>query len=764
MALLFLDDAKEASRFSSSTGEAFVRIAPNHDSKNSAIWGIENRCMYFGYGQDDEHVVDKVLFIHDGCIGIGTANPRAKCEIFADDLQTVLNVQNALLIYQSGAVQIGASSNSSLCVTCDAMFHGKTDLRNDLKISNELTSIRSKQMDIGTDDSTTSWRGALNINGPLRILRGLDVYSPVCMKKDLSLYGNLYMVSDGYADSWTLKNTLSTKSIDAKKITCNGEGLAVTGGNILLDGNISIGLGRTTSSTESVYVSKDMEISPGRKIGLGKKPNASIDTTGDIHVEGALTVFKGISIGDSLSLQHRVLGNLFVEGRQHTWKGDQLLQGDISITNNCYIGQEHCPGLLHVYGPVHVKEMLYSHQTMYADKDIQLRGQLIFQSDVSPSRVLLHMPSGSINMMNGRLHINASSPCQDTLFVKGDSVFDGPIITKENVSVMGHLQVTKSVTVKENACFENNLEVSCNASVKKTLSVSEDISVRQNIHAKQEVHVGTNLYVGTQEKGLLSINGQLKTNDSIETPLTRTGNIVIDSAFKYRNRRFGVRNTPTDDACLMKLVHIPYRRGNTAFFIRITGVLHNHVSTLYTTVELGGNIENPTHKISTTSGQLHDAYKNDISKYVGYHFYRTPSQDIIGCMRTPTGMVIGYELDFEIDSRIDIFNYTQMDLNSHRSDGWTLWWDVLATAQIGITKDAIHFQRRIGVAEQNPLYMLDVRPDARFQGDIYQPVTSDFILPSDIPYVQHDDKKYYAISDVLGWLVRSVHKLQQSNV
>jgi hypothetical protein len=781
MALLFLDASKEASRFSTSTSEAFIRITPNHSSKNSAVWGIDNengqRCIYFGYGQEEEALLEKRFFIRDSNIGIGTSDPSATCTILNTNsnpvMHPVLNVQNTLYVNHEGTVSIQSLSSNQLSIHVPSTFYEPVEYKNTLTINGESLYLNSSDIQLGHSQSPKHAKvvcqNTLYLKGLVHIENQLTCHEPVFIKKDLTLHGNLFMLSDGYADSWKLKKELMSSSVVTKKLTVNGEGFSVQGGNVSLNSErISIGTPPSASylHPDYLYISKHIELSSNSKIGIGKKPTSALDIIGNIVGDGDLTISKRMTIGTSSQLTqvHSIYGNMQLIGMNHLWKGAHQLDGPVQITQKCTIGHDYYPALLHVYGPMHVKENMYAHGHLYADNNVYMNGKLYFTAKVSRDESQVTIPSGSVQIQNGSLYVNTQPSSYPSLgghalIIKGETWMDGSIHTQGSINIQESLAVQRKLTVHQETLLKKSLFVEQSIEIQDQCTVKGITQLQKDVFIKNQLSVEKDVYIGTTQESLLSVNGSCRVNQFIETPLLKTNDLELTSKFRYQNRRYGIRQLPQSEGYCMKWLHIPHRRGKTPFFVRMTGILYTSTSTARIEIELGGTTLEPNHKKACITGELLNEFNQDIFTRIQLIFYRNAQNDYIGCIRVPSYTNVGYEFDFEIDSRCDIFAYTPMDSRIPIQENWSIWWNILTSAHMIYKKDSIQIHRKVGIAEDNPLYMLDVKSDARFQGKLYQPGFPDVSIPTSIPSIKHNDTTYYAISDVLQWLIQSVQTL-----
>lgn len=772
MALLFLDNTKEASRFSSASKDAYVRITPNHATDNSAIWGIEERCMYFGFGNEDEHVIEKHLFLRDTQLGIGTSCPIAKCDIM--DLNGVsnliLNVQHAFQVHNNGMVVIQKTTDTSLfTIHSPSHFQEETSFHANVMFKGPSVTLASSMLDLGNPQSKTTVKGIFHIEGQTYVNDAMTLNAPVLCQKDINLRGNLYMLSDGYANSWYLKNELKASSIVAKHLHLHENGLTVQGGSILLDGtSISLGKSPTNPLPDTVYISKHIELPLTYKLGLGKTPNATLDVVGDISTMGHFMVSKNTSLGESTACNHTIRGNVTVLGESHHWKGHQKIDGKMHITQQCSIGQDYCPALLHVYGPVHIKEHLYAHQTIYADKDIQLKGKLVMNAQTHLTDGLIDIATGSIYIHKGLLYVNASPSLyptvhNQTFILNGNAFMDGNIQSTGSLLIQQDARIEKNLWVQNNATIEQNLHVQQSLVIDKDLKTHGNAHIQQNLTIGKQLLVQENVYIGTHDLGVLHVNGKCTTSQSIETPMVTTSNLKAHHTFQFQNRRYGIRQPPRNEGYCMKWIEIPYRRGKTSFFVRFKGLLFTATSSMKIDMELGGTTLEPNHKKIVLTGELRNEFYEDITKYIQCVIYQTKSLDYIGCIRIPPNFFVGYELDIELDGRFDFFKHESIDSNVPKIEQWSIWWNLMHTPHMHFKQNSIHIHRKMGVGEENPLYSLDVKSDARFQGKIYQPLKPNGLIPSSVPSIQHQDQTYYALSDIMQWLIQSVQELQVSS-
>lgn len=782
MALLFLDTSKEASRFSTSLEEAYVRIAPNHSTKNSAIWGVHQQNMYLGFGNEDEDQFDKIVYINRSSIGIGTSLLTATCTIINpntsldSNVYSVLNVQDAFHINQEGTVFIKpyAQSNIStnqLHVSVPSNFYSSVQFKETIKCEGDSFTVTSPFIQFGTkiiqigsnSNSQIHLQGSIAFNGPCESLNTMTMCEPVLIQKDLTLNGNLYMISDIYANSLNLKKELTTPSIFSKKLTL-GEGITVQGGTSVFLGNIAIG-STNHIYPDYLYISKHIELPPQSRIGIGKKAQSSIDVVGDISGDGHLIIAKTACLGTNSQINqtHKVYGNLQVVGTNHLWKGNHRMDGMVHITQKCIIGQDYCSSLLHVYGPVHVKENLYVHKQLLVDNDMYINGQIYFTSEVARDECQLKIPSGSIEIQKGNLHVNTvSSQMGGYVFtVKGNSYLDGDIKANGCVEITDNVTLKNNLTLHKNIYVQKELHVNEHLYANNQIHITGDATIKQNLSIGKQLYVEKDVFIGTTSESLLTVNGKCHINQCIETPLLKTAKIEVSNEIRYQNRRYGIRQTPLSEGYCIKWIHIPNRKGKTAFFVRMKGILYTSTSTLQIEMELGGNTQDPIHKKSILTGELTNEYGSSVLTFVQILFYRTQYDDYIGCIRVPPSVYVGYDLDFEMDARYDYFMYGPLDSKLPRQENWSIWWDIIASAHVIYKRDSIQIHRKMGIAESNPLYMLDVKSDARFQGKLLQPSIPNISMPTSIPSIQHNDQTYYAISDIFQWLIQSVKELQQ---
>lgn len=748
MALLFLDQNKEASRFSSASSDTFVRIAPNNSCKNSIVWGTENNTIYFGYGNEiNEDEVKKELVISKGFVGIGCTNPQYVLDIpLPTDVGSptaripLLNVADLFTIHND-LLRIckGTNETTKFDIDIPTSIHNHVGIgtsasnRYNCIVYGNSGSIELNELFIGTQ------LGSIKVHSKTLFVKDSIFENSIIIGKNINCKGvfncdgTIHTNEDLYVKgSLTTENIIVHKHIETSELSVHSsvdisKDVSI-GGDIICHGDISIG---NQPIKQGVFlVDRDLQISSSKKLGIGTDPRCSLDVIGDTYIEGNLYSCARNDVG------HRIKGNIEIDGKASILNSVDI-SGTVTIQNALHVGQEYKPSPLIVYGITHLSQTVYIHGLTYFDKGIQVGGTIRCMNSGSDKEPIIISQKGSIYLENGCLGVNVQKPMvTHTFHVNGSSKLNG------TVEMTGPVKITDGITscidvsanniVADRDITGNNIisktDIYCtNKVTSKSIVVNDTVGIGiGNNYPKEKLHiVGNTLVEGnvythsihTTNGNNIFNNGKVGISCNDPTAL-----LDVRGSLRIQNRRYGVYEPIQEKKRLWQFIRIPSHAKNyTRFHMKFRGIIStsNSFETVY--IEFSGTVNNPNTRLCTISGHLVDQNNKDMSVYRSIKFYSDPkTQDIVGYIQFQNYPRLGIEFDIEISNNQDIYEWKLIEdhLILKTYENRLIWNPLENPSQIN-KNDAICFERKVGIGELKPQYMLDVKKEARFQSHAY---------------------------------------------
>ena len=736
MSLCFLDGkhSPEAVCFKTSNEDCWIRLNAATATATGALWGIHGAGQYLGFTTGE-----RPLQIEPNAVRI----PDHTAFTIGDKDSPILNIQPApsTVSIQATDVQIHApvtvrlpKSSSSQGFYIDTCFQANRS-NITLSPSNQI-SLTAPTIALG--DSLRLTSNALTVTSPTKFHQTVTT-SNVHIHQSLTLPPN----SRIEADQASIASMRISQHLTLEPTTV----LQASGKTTLISDALTfqmdagrLWIGATTSNV-SIPVQIDTHVA------------ARALTTGALAVNGSATVDGVLTLAHP-SVTHTIQGSLALSGKTLTvTQATPEFQKGLVVHQSCTIGQTHKPAEVIVYGTTHLSKGFYSHDYAYFDKTTRMNADLLFAPNAvdAPRQPVIAIPKGSIALSNGHLWVNASTAQCDsslTFLANGNSAIQGQL------TVSNGLMVNQSVTHAGPGATDIRPPLFCrsNVSLDSTLTVAGATELKGSLKCHQDLLLQPGARL-TLTNGDLTVNGDIQATTLRSTGQTFVGGVldVPNGPTRLRNRRYAVYEPFfASQERWIRFITLPFNRGFTHFYIKLQGHFFTPKQTKSFTIELGGTIASPTVKHCTVNGAL----GANIDPFANITFYQHPTtRDLTGYIELQRHLEIGIEIDIEIGAENDCYEW-QTTTAPPTASGWTLWWKPLMTPDASIQGDATCLMHKLGIGEKQPLYMLDVRPDARFQSNIYQPFPADLLQALGLTPTLHQGKSYAALTDILACLVR----------
>jgi hypothetical protein len=715
MSLCFLEpNNQEAAYFHTSNGnDGWIRL-------NTAHWGTESNTQYFGFGSGERPLCierEAIRLPHSTAFAVGdcvSIEPIARTIDFRANRMTLdapIHCPKTLAVAECAILEsVHTRLIPSQQLTLDAPI---------VTLGNQC--IVSK-MDGFTCDTPSTFRAPFTtsnatIHQSLTLLPSSQFQCDQATVRTLSL-NTLYLPPCATLTSF------ADLDIQSDAFRCG-----LTKGRFQIDAQTPIEL--------------NAPLQLNRTLRMGSNA-AEFSENGDWTTQGTLRLTHP-------TVTHTIRGSLEHHGASLTVsQATPIFQKGVTIHQSCKIGQPHQTAEMIVYGTTHLSKSFYSHDCAYFDKTVRMNADVVF----SPSSVatrhqpVITVPKGSLALHDGRLHVNVApnATATATLVVQGDSALGGHTDIRASLTVGQGMTVGGALDVKGGLTCHNEV------SLLAPLTVAAPTEFKDTVAFQRPVQLGSGADL-TLEGGRMTVNGTLQAS-SIQTA-PNGGNLDVGGAVRIpngtlqlRNRRYGIHEpiAPPHERWIRCLV-IPSHRGLHHFYVKLQGRIYTSKDTKSFAIELGGTTASPSLKHCVVHGNL-GAQVDSLFNVTFYRHHAT--QDLHAYLEFHRRAEMGLELDIDVGAagRKDL--YTWESTTPPPAHEWTVWWKPLATPDEAIVGDSHTQMTKLGIGESNPLYMLDVRPDARFQSKLYQPFPSDVLqilgLPTNTPYVP--------ITDILTWLVR----------
>jgi len=743
MSLCFLDtnDSPEAVFFKTTNEQCWIRL--NTSSSPGALWGLCNvnvssPSQYLGFTTGEQpltiepdavHIPDQTAFI------IGRERPL---------FSVYPNVNQPTITMDADHVEIKAPLTLTLPQSNDAFRIGETLTLNRQRVivtPSERIDLAAPDVSVGESISITPKETLFS--KPVTFLNTITA-SNVHIEESLSLPENSVLQCDQATassldvsqrltvDSTSLFQSLGKTHLQSKELQFKMD-----------TGRIWIGSNTQRSTNAFTPIQMDTEVSI-----------AHLRVGGHLDVFGDVNVSKTLLLSDPMAT-HTVQGSLTVNGASLTvTRATPEFQKGVVIHQSCVIGQTHKPVEMIVYGTTHLSKGFYSHDCAYFDKTVRMNAELVFSPNAvsAPHQTVVGIPKGSLVLNNGHLWIN--TPSTSSTLCNPAWVF----MANGNSSIQGQLTVTNGLSVNQPTLLNGTTEIMGQLTCRSDVALTKKFTVMGSTEFKGgsifkesvQFQPGANL---TLSDGTLDVHGNIQA-----TTLTTSANVRIGETLevpncstRLRNRRYAVYEPfVVSHERWIKFITIPYNRGYTQFYVKLQGHFFTPKQTKSFTIELGGTIQSPTLKHCSINGTL----GTNIDPFANITFYQhTTTHDLVGYIEFQRRFEVGIEIDIEIGAEKDYYGWETTTTPPHASE-WTPWWKPLMTPDEAIQSDVKYTMNKFGIGEKQPLYMLDVRPDARFQSNIYQPFPTDLLQSMGITPTLHQGQSYAALTDILAWLVR----------
>jgi hypothetical protein len=756
MSLCFLDgdDTREIIQFTTSHADGWIRMASvSGGGSPEPIWGFSNELQYLGYGSGARPLIltPVSVSIPDG---------------------TGFTVQRALEIDTDGQMHFQSPDASlPICFHEDTAVafgsYGRVSSRAYEMKTTDILRLESPEMTFVATDRLR-FTGFAEFIDPVRFHSNVELPS-------ITVNHLLRIADDGQliCPEATLRRLQIHESLRLPP-------------EASLEASGSIHLG---SQTESIDLN--------RGEGMVLRANTSITLASPVQVPASMTVgVPGSTNADTLTLHgrlqlssvsqtHTVAGNLEINGGFKTLSQPAEFQMGANIHRSCTIGTPHRPAEVIVYGTTHLSKSFYSHDVAYFDKTVRFHAPVQFSPNAVDKRhqPAVILPKGSMALHEGHLWINMP-PIQDasvpayTLYNTGDTMLHG------NAVIHQSLTIQKDLLCQGNANIEGTMELQSSLKVMKGLSVaSGGLSVASG--GLRVADGGLSVASGglrVAEGGLSVASGGLAASGglTVDGDVSFNGNMTVlkggltvaegsiqgqtlsigggqlecqNSVLKHKHRRYGLYEPLAQRPRWFKCLTIPYRRGQSVFYVKLQGYIFTSKHSKSFTIELGGTTAAPNIKHATVKGTL-----GAMESYVQFYVYQdTKTLDYFVYLELTRRAEAGFELDVEIGAGNDIFTWEASAPPENSASQWAVWWKPFETPnqhQLDPAQTAMVVMDKIGVGEKNPQYALDVRPEARFQSKIYQPFPADLIAAMGLTGAAPGG--YVAITDVLSWIINKI--------
>lgn len=761
MALLFnsTNNPCEVSRLCSQGEEAFLRLAPYSSSQDSAIWGTSNRSMYLAHGNIDDGTGDddfeKVIVFQNHEVGIGTNETTATLDVYAHSTnQTILSLRSEEAPYVfkvESAGGIGIGTAHVLPNTFDVWKH--TNIHENLQVydnedrllnvsSNDI-SLNSIKVNIGLHDRPSH----------------LHIYSDVQVDKNVSVTGCLNAIGTSHFEDARISKTLHVSdTISAKSIVLE-ERLTTHSANVVTDivinGTIGIGT-NVIPSKRATWLFNDAILTPGTSIGVGTTmPSASIHTTQGLMVEG-LTVLGGATpmMSGKTPFVNTIIGSTSIcSDIVHigTDSSSSTFGGKVCVAGDVMFGKEYKPINALVNGTARITGNLYIYNQTILEKDVLIRGKLTVPGIV--------MANGSVTL-NGSIGIGTSQPkasldvngnsiVRSTLQVMSNAVIEGTFSVMKRVDLSGQLVVNASAKVQDALSIGTSLEVGGVSKLQGDVLINGNLATKGHITSMGGLGVGMPTSLVTAGK-IFDVKGDSRFDGSVDirpkandcvfechtssvrfpnayvgigTTLPRSA-LDVQGIITHKFKRYGCYEPSQILSRKFQFMYVPRSTSTSdqgaSFFITITGSFQSSHGQRVVKIHLGGSTSRILSKSVQVEGSITNIQGEDIAHHAQIKFYHKPStQEYMGCIEISSFYDFGYDLNFEIGQNRDVYEWKVMSPGTTLAkDGWELFWNPLDKCIVDVSNDRVFIQRRLGIGEKNPQYMLDVKRDARFQSKL----------------------------------------------
>jgi cytoskeletal protein CcmA (bactofilin family) len=762
MALLFQNNIKEAVCFKTAGSESYLKWTC--DSSNGGVIGIggSNRSMYLGHIEKNTGIIEKVLNIDHDVLRVtrteGVSRPKQAPvleplwvvedrwgTLNCEDIRPVVVLQDAFRIFNDGSLVQTKATNFQESVAVHAPFSVECEDTRFICASNEI-ALHAKRMLLHVPE----WNhdGNAQIHGGLRVTEKIQCLS------------HLETVSIS-ADEIVCDANFCASNARLASLSVNDD-LCIKGDNrISLANNSAVFTPDTVLIEPSVELKKDLCLT-GEAAELRMGAGLSLKATGDIESNGSLTLAK-------VDTRHSVRGAVDIYGTTRMM-GETRIENRCFVTHDCVIGQQHRLANLCVYGTTHLSQPFYSHDRAYFDRSVFFQGDIKIGSGATTVDKQLTLQKGALEISEGTLWVNRSAAPPESkvaLGVSGNSHLQG------SLTVEGGL-TAQSANLSGATVLSGYTECRSNMSVQGDLKTDGKITVSNaiRIHPNEGIQIEKGLPLVLQH-GSLTVGGatlsdtiQIQSGAVIDSGglFVRQGGSPDGSTngapLRLRNRRYGLYEPISLSTRWFQFMYVPYGRGGcTHFYLRLQGQCFTPISTKTIDVEFGGCARAPTTKRVVVRGQLIADDGSSADAFVKlWIFQHATTHDYYGFIELQRRISVGFEFQIECPAYRDVFQWKAYGENAPTvtNPEYIPWWKPLDYPDEHHSDTRVSWMTRTGIGETQPLYALDVRPDARFQSKLYHPFNRTLADALGVPVVAHGDKTYVAVGDALEALTKKV--------
>lgn len=381
-------------------------------------------------------------------------------------------------------------------------LHGKVNIEaGKLLTSNDFTNEYKEKLDSVEKNAEVNIIEHIWVNGePQEVLtdRVVDLYMPTTTKELNDTDNVVYRDNDQviYGEKTFEANVNIGTSEDLKFLDLKGS--EAISQNLKVDGDVSIGgsveiLGET-SIDNNVIIEGDLN------------SNKTLTVEGTTNLKSDVTLDKKLSVTGEAELK----SDLEVTG-QTTLKDNVTAEKDLSVT-----GETRLNSALEVIGQTTLKD------NVTAEKDLSVEGSLTVTGD-------LELNGGVI--IDKDLTVKGTTTLESEVELKKSLTVDGVAALKDNVTLDKNLRIVGSSTLESQVDIKGVANITNNVNVVGDLNISGNISQKgENYETHAEQVYSTSDYITLRDGAVSSLLPEEYSGFEINLyDGTNTGRLVIDN-------------------------------------------------------------------------------------------------------------------------------------------------------------------------------------------------------------------------------------------